>query len=185
MKNSLRFLALLAAVSMLFQSCSKDDPEEPNEQEVITTLTMVLSDGATTKTFQFRDEDGDGGMIPDISADALDANTTYNYTVTLLNETESPAENVTTEIQEEDDEHQFFFLIEGTLNVTHTYGDTDDDGNPIGLSGTVVTGAASAGEFTVVLRHEPDKNAANVSDGDIANAGGETDIEVDFSVTIQ
>ena len=34
------------------------------------------------------------------------------------------------------------------------------------------------GQFTVTLRHEPDKSAQGVSAGDITNAGGETDIEV-------
>ena len=40
------------------------------------------------------------------------------------------------------------------------------------------TNAAGSGELQVVLRHEPDKFGANVSAGDITNAGGETDIEV-------
>ena len=34
--------------------------------------------------------------------------------------------------------------------------------------------------MTVILRHEPNKAGAGVSDGDITNAGGETDIEVTF-----
>ena len=35
---------------------------------------------------------------------------TYSGTMTLLNESETPAEDITIEIQEEDDEHQFFSL---------------------------------------------------------------------------
>ena len=62
---------------------------------------------------------------------------------------------------------------------------SDADGNPIGLATTVTTGAASTGEFTVILRHEPMKDAQGVKDGDITNAGGETDIEVNFPVEIQ
>ena len=42
-----------------------------------------------------------------------------------------------------------------------------------------------SGTITVTLRHEPNKDAAGVSSGDIANAGGETDIEVTFNVEIQ
>jgi len=37
----------------------------------------------------------------------------------------------------------------------------------------------------VTLRHQPDKGAIGVSDGDITNAGGETDIEVLFDVIIE
>jgi hypothetical protein len=35
------------------------------------------------------------------------------------------------------------------------------------------------------LRHEPNKDALNVASGEITNAGGETDIEVSFPVTIK
>lgn len=184
MKNSAYFLGLFAFLFMV-SSCSKDDPMEENEEEVITTLTLTLTDGSTVKTIQFRDEDGDGGTPSVLTVDTLDANTTYGYTAAFLNETETPAEVITTEIAEEDDEHQLFFVASGGLNLTHAYGDQDDDGNPVGLAGTITTGDASQGSFVVTLRHEPIKDATGVSDGDITNAGGETDIEVDFTVVIQ
>ncbi|MEZ7887763.1 MAG: type 1 periplasmic binding fold superfamily protein, partial [Flavobacteriales bacterium] len=61
----------------------------------------------------------------------------------------------------------------------------DEEGNPIGLSTVLTTGEMGSGTITVTLRHEPNKDAAGVSSGDIANAGGETDIEVTFNVEIQ
>ena len=73
----------------------------------------------------------------------------------------------------------------GNANVTTAYTDMDDDGNPLGVSFTLTTGDASTGNLTIVLRHLLDKNAAGVSDGDITNAGGDTDIEVTFPVVIQ
>ncbi|MEM6829692.1 MAG: type 1 periplasmic binding fold superfamily protein [Bacteroidota bacterium] len=185
MKNYWKYLSLVGLVVVLFSACSKDDPEEENEQEVITTLIVTLTDGTNVRTLSFADADADPTTPSVFVLDALDANTTYTFTIELLNETETPAEIVTTEIREEDEDHQFFFLVDGTLNVTAAYGDQDADGNPIGLIGTMTTGDASAGDLTVILRHEPDKNAAGVSDGEITNAGGETDIEVDFAVTIQ
>ena len=39
--------------------------------------------------------------------------------------------------------------------------------------------------YTITLRHEPAKTATGVSGGDITNAGGETDIEVVFDVTVE
>ncbi|MEO1438420.1 MAG: type 1 periplasmic binding fold superfamily protein [Bacteroidota bacterium] len=186
MKNYWKFLTLLGLVGVLFSACSKDDPEEENEEEVITTLIVTLDDGnGNTKTLSFADADADPNTPAVFVLDALDANTTYSFEVRVLNETETPAEEVTTEILEEDEDHQFFFIPAGTLNVTAAYTDMDADGNPIGQEGTMTTGDASAGNLTVILRHEPDKNATGVSDGDVANAGGETDIEVDFAVTIQ
>jgi len=53
------------------------------------------------------------------------------------------------------------------------------------LANTLTTDAAGSGTITVILRHEPDKGASGVNDGDITNAGGETDIEVTFDVTVQ
>ena len=47
----------------LITSCKKDTVEEPNEEEVITTmkLNFVPVGGGTTLTYQFRDADGPGG----------------------------------------------------------------------------------------------------------------------------
>ncbi|MEO1713252.1 MAG: type 1 periplasmic binding fold superfamily protein, partial [Bacteroidota bacterium] len=94
-------------------------------------------------------------------------------------------EDITREIEEEDDEHQLFYQIASDLNLTVAYEDADGNNNPVGLLTTITTGDASTGTLTVTLRHEPAKDASGVSDGDIANAGGETDIEVIFDVEIQ
>ncbi|WP_291723915.1 hypothetical protein [Bernardetia sp.] len=179
-------LALLFASLFVFSSCEKDDPEIANEEELITTLTYTLTpvNGGDAVILSFKDLDGDGGNAPIITtSSALRANTTYNGTLDLLNEAESPAENITEEIAEEDDEHQFFFQANGA-NITVEYTDTDGT-NPVGLETRVTTGEASSGTLTVILRHEPAKDAAGVANGDITNAGGETDIEVSFNVTVE
>jgi hypothetical protein len=61
----------------------------------------------------------------------------------------------------------------------------DSEGNPIGQQFGLVATDASSGELNVVLIHEPNKNAAGVPDGDITNAGGETDIDITFPITIE
>jgi hypothetical protein len=65
------------------------------------------------------------------------------------------------------------------------YADADGDGNPIGLRNRATTPAAGSGTITAILRHMPNKSAAGVASGDITNAGGDTDIEVDLNFTIQ
>ncbi|MFT6148889.1 MAG: hypothetical protein ACJAUH_001575, partial [Saprospiraceae bacterium] len=86
--------------------------------------------------------------------------------------------------EEEAEEHQFFFQT--TLNDLEViYDDQDADGNPIGLTTTVTTGNSDTGTITIILKHEPNKSAAGVINGDITNAGGETDIEVTFGVDVQ
>lgn len=178
----LPFLFGVVAMTMTISSCSEDDTPPPpvNEEEVIITLNVFLTDTAgNTVTFSFVDLDGDGGNAPTISTDSLLTGMTYSGTITLLNESETPAEDITLEIQEEDDEHQFFFSSD---DATFAYTDQDGNGNPVGLTFTMTTGSMMnhGAAMTVTLRHEPDKAGVGVSDGDITNAGGETDIEVTF-----
>lgn len=107
------------------------------------------------------------------------ANNTYTGTITVLNELESPADNITEEIIEEAEDHQFFFQGDNAQAII-SYDDSDNNGNPIGVITNVQTNASSHGMLTITLRHEPNKNADGVANGDITNAGGETDIEVMF-----
>jgi hypothetical protein len=185
-----KLLLLGAFFASLFSACKKDEeqpPVLPNEEELITTLTYTLTPvgGGTPVVFSFQDEDGDGGNSPILIEGILSANMDYTGALTLLNESEDPADNITLEVQEEGADHQLFYQIESPLDLDISYADTDANGKPIGLSTLVSTGAASSGNLTITLRHEPDKNAAGVSSGDIANAGGETDIEVTFIVEIE
>ena len=189
MKKSF-FLIPLLILALIFTGCSKDDPPAPvNEEELITTMTVTLSPvgGGTDIVLKTVDMDGDGGEDPvvTISGGNLTAGTTYDGTIELLNETETPAEDITEEVEEEADKHQFFYTIGTGLNVTTNYEDEDGDGNPIGVEFTLVANAASSGDLTFTLRHEPNKSAAGVATGDITNAGGETDITETFSITIE
>jgi len=108
----------------------------------------------------------------------------YSGSLELKNESESPAEDITAEIAEEDDEHQFFFESSIT-GLSVAYDDQDGDGNPIGLMSTLTTGSAASGNLIITLKHEPMKSATGVSSGDITNAGGETDIAVTLPINVQ
>lgn len=185
-----RLLTILSLVVILFStSCKKDEPEDPeipNEEEVITTLIMTLTPDSSGNEIKlsFKDLDGDGGNNPVITIDTLQVNTTYTAEIELLNETESPAEVITEEVEEEAEEHQFFY-DNTTSGLQVSYKDSDKDGNPVGLLTTVMTGDSTQGTLTVTLRHEPNKSAAGVAAGDITNAGGETDIEVEFPIYVR
>lgn len=187
MKNTIKALWALPLMAIIsLTSCEKDAPDIPNEEELITTLVYTLTPqgGGAAVEFRFTDLDGDGGDAPVIINGTLAANTIYNGAIALLNEAEIPTEDITEEVQEEDEEHQLFFQV-ATANSTVAYADADDDGNPIGLASTLTAGDASAGTLTITLRHEPDKSAEGVAGGDMTNAGGETDIEVTFNVAVQ
>ena len=192
MKN-LKQLSLILLASIVFTACSNDDdgsnnPVPVNEEEVITTLTATLTPvgGGADITLQKQDLDGDGPDPAVVTVSStLAINTTYNVSLILLNETESPAENINEEIEEEDEDHQFFYQASNNV-ATFAYVDFDANGNPVGLQFTLTTtDVAANGNITVTLRHEPSKTATGVSGGDIANAGGETDIQAVFPVVVQ
>lgn len=148
-------------------------------------LTLVSTDGTEQKEWLWQDLDGDGGASPVITADTLTSGTTYNVSIQVLDESDPDAvEDITVEIETEDEEHQFFFLVNG-VGATITYADADGNGNPIGLSTVWVCGAPGLGTLTLALRHELDKDAAGVSAGDITNAGGDTDVEIEFPFHIE
>lgn len=191
MKTKLNFPIYALIIASTITACKKDDDDPvqpvtpPNEEELITTLTLHFhsASGVEHKHFEFTDLDGDGGNAPVIHADTLSPDSTYTVEIEVLNESVSPAEDITAEILAEGVDHQFFFQFAGA-NVTATYTDTDANGLPIGLNSNWTIGAASNGSVVITLRHQPDKSATGVSAGDITNAGGDTDIEVTFPVVI-
>jgi hypothetical protein len=180
------FLAMISA-TFLFTACGDDDTVIPQDEELITTLTITLSpvNGGDDIAVTFFDPDGDGGQVPTIGTLLLDANTSYDASVSLLNQSVIPAEDITMEILAEAETHQLFYAAINGLDLTASYRDQDSNGNPLGLITLLNAGNASTGNLRVSLRHEPDKNAAGVANGDMTNAGGETDIEVVFPVEIQ
>tara|TARA_B100000378_G_C18053502_1_gene413853 strand:+ start:3232 stop:3816 length:585 start_codon:yes stop_codon:yes gene_type:complete len=182
------FMTGAMALSLL-SSCDKDDnkPTLENEEELITTVVVHLTPmgGGQEITFSSVDNDGNGPTAPVVTTEPLDSGITYSVALEFLNETKNPAEDITAEIKAEGDEHQVFYLFDNSLSVSLEYTDKDVNGKPIGLSADLETLQPGSGELTVVLRHQPDKNASGVSDGLINNAGGETDVEAVFPLTIQ
>jgi len=176
-------LSFIYALVLLGVACSNDDngPEPVNEEEVITTMTIMLTNASGTVTLQTQDLDGDGPNAPELTISGpLTANSSYQGSVVLLNETESPAENITTEVAEEDEEHQFFYMVTGAISEV-SYTDEDGNGNPVGITFTLTTGDAGMATLGATLRHEPKKP----NNGTLADAGGETDITQTFNVTVE
>ncbi len=172
---------------MILSSCDTKDPVVPNEEELITTLiyTLTPASGVDPIVLTFKDLDGDGGQTPVISGGTLLANTAYKGILQLSNDQASPVINISEEIKTESDVHQFFFNTSVGLNLAVSYYDVDAAGKPLGLATKIQTGNSSSGKLTVTLRHDPNKSASGVAQGNITNAGGETDIEVSFDLVIK
>ena len=60
------------------------------------------------------------------------------------------------------------------------YANFDSEGNPLGTEFTLTTYEAGSGTITITLIHEPDKP----NDG-LDSAGGSTDMEVTFNVSVE
>lgn len=186
MKNvKLSILALIAFAGL--SSCNNDDDATVvNPEEVITTLTAEFSPvgGGEVVTLTSRDLDADGPNEPVLTVEGdFVTGTTYLGTVSFLNETETPAENVSEEILTEGAEHQIFFQQDGLGAFTYT--DADVNQRPIGLTFSfVASNAPATGLLTITLRHEPVKDAEGVADGDITNAGGESEAMATFEVSV-
>lgn len=184
--NTVQKLLILAVIAIVsFASCKKDDVENPNdinEEELITTVTLAFADSANTANvlyYTFNDPDGEGGNGP-IQFDTikLQANTTYFVSVTLLDGSGVEIDTISNEVLEEGVDHQFFFDV---TNTTVTYTDTDDNGNPIGLQTKWLVGNVGTGTAKVILKHQPDVKAPAPGN----QALGETDVEIDFPLVVE
>ena len=109
------FLLPLLILSLIFTGCSDDDDHDDhshpvNEEEVITTIEVTLSDGTNSYVLIWEDLDGDGPDLPIITGATIPSNS-YDAEIQLYNKTLDPTDDeyvVTTEILEEDVDHQFF-----------------------------------------------------------------------------
>ena len=81
MKNYFKLVSI-TLFTLLFVACSSDDdaaPEPVNEEEVITTMIVTLSNGPDQVVLTFQDLDGDGPDAETLTVSgALTANTTYD-----------------------------------------------------------------------------------------------------------
>jgi hypothetical protein len=163
-----------------FSACKDDNPAPENPEELITTLKLTFIDSANTAntfTVTFADPDGPGGNAPSkYDSIVMQTNKTYLVSVQLLNESVSPAEDITSEVENEKDDHLFGYTT--TTNAAITETDVDNNNLPVGIQTKWKTSTASIGNTTVVLKHQP-----GIKTGDISL--GETDVEVVFSTTIQ
>lgn len=176
-------------VGLGFTSCTKD-PVVENQEELITSLTVTFipDGGGQNVNFSFLDEDGNGGKIAEINTSGeLKPGLVYTVTAKFGNASVVPAKDITTEINEEAADHQVFYVFGNGLqeSVTQEYLDTDINGFPVGLKMRMTPSKSGLGTMTVLLRHLPDKAASGVKEGNPANAGGETDVQVEFPVKIQ
>lgn len=181
MKTKNYLLLPVLAIAAAFSSCEKDtntvtNPAPANEEELITTVRLVVFDGTDSLAFEFKDLDGEGGNSGSIDTIVLSSSNTYLYSVEFLDESKNPVVDITEEILEEGDEHLVCYNSTNGLDISR--GDLDENNLPIGTVGTLITNNAGNGTLTITLKHQP-----GVKNGQCEP--GETDIEVVFPVRVQ
>jgi hypothetical protein len=170
MKNIQKIALGLLASTVIFAACKKDSivaNPKPVEQELITTVRLVVKNETLgfSKTFNYKVDNGfnssdPGGRV--IDNVVLAANTTYKVEVFVLDESKTPAEDITNEVKEESHHHLFVFESKptsGAGSIGFKNGSKDEDGHNFNQSIEFITGETGSGAITVTLKHEPtDKN---------------------------
>ena len=129
----LKFLAVVMLGGLILAGCKKKNNEEENEEELITTVNVKLTAaGGATQTFTWKDVDGPGGNAPQINTIAIAPNTTYACAIEFLDESKTPAENITTEVSAEGADHQVYYEVT-TAALTINGLNTDAGGLPLGM----------------------------------------------------
>ena len=190
------------ATAILLTGCAKEEeevPEEEHEMEVITDVKLIFTnDNDSNDIVYARAQDPDGDGVEDLKildSVNLDVSKSYTLTFEIMNNLETPGEDIGLEIADEDDEHQIFFSFSndafsdplGNGNIDNAsdsinYNDVDGNGNPVGLSTgwTTASSTLTGGTFTVKLQHQPDVKTSTST----ANTG-DTDFELEFVLNIQ
>jgi hypothetical protein len=176
----------LLLAGALFSSCKKDDPEV-NEEEVITTvkLTFTPVGGGATLVYQYDDADGPGGAAATQDEIVLTPSKAYNVAIEVLNKTETPVADITTEISAEAEAHRFYFVPSAGSNITVGNLNNDANGVALGLSSTWTTGAVATGNIRVVLRHYAGNPPGKAAADPVDSPKSATDVDVQFSTKVQ
>jgi hypothetical protein len=197
-------IVILFFLSMLFAAsgCRTKDPTREDVPELITkaTITFTPSASGTPVTVTATDPDNVGAQDIQVEGQInLVRGTTYVLSIQLVNGLYEPAQpgyDVTKQIEEEADEHQFFFAWNeglfsdpsGNGNIDNrndplNYGSSiDKSGRPVGLTTTWTTAnTASSGSnaFRILLKHQPQIKSATSTSSD-----GESDLDLTFVINV-
>ncbi|MBL7473223.1 type 1 periplasmic binding fold superfamily protein [Robertkochia sediminum] len=179
MKNLINTAIALTLV-LGMTSCSDDDtPEQINEEEFINEVSLMITETGTANTMTYTWTEGGTAPEPIV----IDAEKTYEVEVSFLDSTNpNDIEDITEEVIAEADEHHVFFetSVSG-LTIAASDNDFEDSmGNKLGVITNWTATGTTNGNVVVYLIHEPVTKTGTTRD----DFGGETDVQVPFTVTV-
>jgi PBP1b-binding outer membrane lipoprotein LpoB len=178
--QAVRSISIFLFIALLFVQCSKDNdpPEEINEEEAITRVTLAITGADGTSNSYTWNE---GEAVPTLN---LTANTTHQVSIFFYDATDpADVEDITEEVIEEADEHFILYEVSSaSLTITSATNDTVDSNQvSINLKTQWAAGDAGSGVVRAYLIHEPTSKTGSTRSA----LGGSTDVELDFPVSIQ
>jgi len=197
MKNLKKLpIYLFALLTLGFVACESEDPDKENEGEVITDVTLKFQevDGSnnpigSVSSFKASDPQGIAvGATPTIQTINLTKGKKYLMTIEVYNGIEK--EDLTKEILEEADEHQFFFLGSAFTSNILSIVYADAGGIALGLRNFLTVSSSPGTNNTsmrVVLRHDLNKKFSGANNPNFENfvqAGGESDLDITFPIIL-
>lgn len=177
--NYIKTSIILFSSIVILNACGDvKDPPNPNEEELITTVELHFTDTTTNQesVFRFADPDGVGGEDPtERDTVVLDTHAVYTLRIQFLDESKTPVEDITEEVEEESHDHLVCFNSTGSVSVEVL--DQDNNGLPLGLLSILSTKGQEQGSLTVSLKHQPGVKTGSC---DV----GETDVEIAFPLKV-
>jgi hypothetical protein len=185
MKTAHALVSALVLAVLVISGCSEtsNGPDNQVDHEIVTTVTFTLrptTGGADTLVYVWEDIDGVGGNSPNrIDTMRLKSGVLYSCSVKLENRSVSPTIDITSEIEEQLDNHQFLYTMPAQLG-TVTILDKDSRSLPVGLVFELQSTnepAPVAGTFTMSLYHY-ERSTDKVA----GVPGSETDVSIELPV---
>ncbi len=105
-------------------------------------------------------------------------------TLKLLNESAIPVEDITVEVEEENEVHRIYFSISPNSLVNIDQLNTDNNGLPLGTESNWSIVGTGMGSITVTLRHYPGTPPDKQLTDPVNSPKSSTDVEVTFPVKI-
>jgi hypothetical protein len=186
---------LLIGATVTFNGCKKETPQPEVEQEEFNRVTLTftkLDQAGNETTEKVVAEFGD--LEHDHNASGQHADTEHNHVHVDLAEGAKyrlqiglyiDDRLINSEITDEGEAHQFFFLPSVAGIINYQYEDTDKNNQPIGLKGLIEVKAPGELDLKVILRHNLNKShsaAAVWNSINHADAGGADDLNIGLAI---